>query len=555
MSERQTSATATNERATSARRGRSTGAHVLALLCARVAAASVSAMIGLVVPRALGVVDSAHYGIAVGIAMMFVVLSDMGFTTSLSRALVERRVDAHLLRRIALLRLLMAVGAGALLAGFGLVTQAGVISGARASDGLVPSYFMLAGGLVVASSMSGMAAGLLPTMRRVRALLLITIVQPLLEFAGILVAVWLGAGAHGIIIASTCAAALAGGAGLAVALVGVRERGDVEVGIDRATARSIAAYGWPMFLVSVSFTLFGQIDQLVIYFLRGPEEAAQYIWNWRLITLMHMPGLAAASIVAPRLAGGNQQAARRLYARWMRILGVAYLGVAGIALAVSPWLVPVALGERYRSSWTLFCALGVYAVLLGVAPLATMAANFLGGARRRVRLGALTIALNAIIDFALVPTMGVYGAAIGTSVAFTWYVVAHAALSWRLLGGGVGAPARVGTTVAALRRGAPAMMIVLLSLALGCATASSLGVLADRWIPGFAGSAVGALGGGVVGATLYAFAALRGLRIAGIDLVADARADDGDPADDESRGSEDSRYASDNHESHDRGAA
>lgn len=427
--------------------------HVALLVGARVVAGLVGAITGIVVPRALGVEQYGHYGLAVGIAGMLVVLSDLGLTTSLARVLAEGSGGLALAGRVLALRFASAVAAGAVLVGVGVAMRGGVIGVAHGDGGgrVLGGFLALCGALVLANGMLGVAVGLLPTLRRMRALLALTVVQPVLELVGVVLALTGGLGGAGVVGASTAAALVTGTVGLVVVAVALGQRsartaaasvdgpapaaghGASAIGAT-ATVGTVAAYGRLVFLVAIAYALFGVVDQAVIYVIRGPQEAGGYIAAWRLATLLHLPGLAAATIVAPRLVGGGPQR-RAMYARWLALLCAFYVGAVAIAATLAPVLVPFALGEGYRPFALVFVVLAPYALLLGIAPHVTMAANFLGGAAERVRLGAATVALNVALDLALVPSLGAVGAAISSGIAFAMYVGAHAVLSWRLLGG------------------------------------------------------------------------------------------------------------------------
>jgi peptidoglycan biosynthesis protein MviN/MurJ (putative lipid II flippase) len=63
-----------------------------------------------------------------------------------------------------------------------------------------------------------------------------------------------------------------------------------------------------------------------------------------------------------------------------------------------------------------------------------MSANYLGGARRRVRLSIATILANIVLAIVLVPLFGAIGAAVAATAAFVWYVGSHYDLTVKLLG-------------------------------------------------------------------------------------------------------------------------
>ena len=91
-------------------------------------------------------------------------------------------------------------------------------------------------------------------------------------------------------------------------------------------------------------------------------------------------------------------------------------------------------GEEFAESGDVLRWLAPFVFLSGLAPLVSLGANYLGLARRRAPIAIAAVALNIVVDLALIPTIGVIGAAIGTSLAYAVYVPAHVWLCWRELG-------------------------------------------------------------------------------------------------------------------------
>ena len=408
---------------------RSIATHAAGLVAARVTAAAMSAATVFLVVRVLPKSTYGDYGIIVGIVGMVVVLSDLGLTTALARYIAQGAVPRHVLVRVLLARACVALVAAAGFAGVGLAMARGMDIGPMGSN-ISPGMLYAAAGLCLAQSMFSIVSGLLPTLRRIGALMALTISQTALEFAAVVAVASLSLGASAIVVASTVAAAIGALVGVTVVVRSTPRLNATAA----ASVRTIATYSRPMFLVALCFAAFGLVDQLFIWVLHGSEAAAAYIANWKLITLLHLPGLAVATVIAPRLAGGGPER-RAMYLRWLGVMALGYVGVIAVCATLATPIVTLALGEAYASNAGVFAALGVYALLLGIAPHVTMAANFLGGARKRVRLSVVTIALNVVLDLLLVPTYGAYGAAVATSIAFSWYVGAHVVLSYRLLGG------------------------------------------------------------------------------------------------------------------------
>jgi O-antigen/teichoic acid export membrane protein len=88
-------------------------------------------------------------------------------------------------------------------------------------------------------------------------------------------------------------------------------------------------------------------------------------------------------------------------------------------------IVDLLLGSGYAKSADVLQALTPYIFLVGIAPVVSLAANYLGIARRRIPITLATVAMNVVIDIILIPRIGIVGGAIGTDIAYTFYVVGH----------------------------------------------------------------------------------------------------------------------------------
>ena len=110
---------------------------------------------------------------------------------------------------------------------------------------------------------------------------------------------------------------------------------------------------------------------------------------------------------------------------------------AALLAPIVVWGGPIAellFGEEFAESGDVLRWLAPFVFLSGLAPLVSLGANYLGLARRRAPIAIAAVALNIVVDLALIPTIGVIGAAIGTSLAYAVYVPAHVWLCWRELG-------------------------------------------------------------------------------------------------------------------------
>jgi colanic acid biosynthesis glycosyl transferase WcaI len=438
----------------------------LTFMAARMVAAALTAATALLVASSLGKSAYGTFASVTAIAGALVVGADLGLTSSVARFIAQRRADRGLVVRVIMVRAALAAGAAGLLAIYGLAAHAGTL-------------IYLGGALVVANSFTALLGGLLPVLRSLRTLMLLTVAQPLLELAGVATVLALALGAEAVMGVLVAAAAVTAAVGVPIVVRRSPSSADV------VSLRRVARYGAALAVVWVSMALFGVVDLLAIGYFHGSAAVAPYALALKLIAVIQLPGLAIAIAVAPRLADGGV-ASLRLFEGWLGALVAAYAGLVTIAGVLAPQAF-AAIGARYRGDSSVFLALVPYALLAGIAPLASMGANFLGGARRRVRLALVTLAVNVALDLLLVPPLGAYGAAVATTVAFGWYVGGHLQLTYALLDGRPGlarALARVPRVCAAVVLAGVAARLVAASLddrpwlALAVAGAGALAVYA-----------------------------------------------------------------------------
>ena len=381
----------------------------------------------MLVAAALVPSDYGAYALAAGIAGVLSATLDFGMSSALSRYIAQGRGAPRLVASVVLLR------TGLLLIGAVIVAAIG-----RSIDGdeyPVAALLPAAGVLIVVQGAVAMLYGTLPAMRRVRLLLTITVVQPFVELGAV---VWIVIVADGdavdVLLAAAIAAAVSsviGYASLVARRDGMRLRlpGDVER--ETATLADVLHYGRQLFLVSLLVLVFGQVDQFVIAFFHSAADVAPYALALKLQAFVIAPAITATAIIAPRIAGAGS-AALVMYRQWLAFFVVLYLG-AGVVLAVLARDLFTTINPEYADDWGVLVALVPFMVLTSLATLPSVTLNQVGHAGSRLHIAAITLALNIGIDLALVPPFGAYGAAVATTAAFGYYVLAHHRLVDRVL--------------------------------------------------------------------------------------------------------------------------
>jgi hypothetical protein len=207
---------------------------------------------------------------------------------------------------------------------------------------------------------------------------------------------------------------------------------------EHATLRTVRDYGLRIFVVSLLIAVIGQIDQFVIGLFHPLAEVAPYALAIKLQALIAAPAITVAAIVAPRIAAAGPDALR-LYLQWLAFLVAVGLGAVTILAVLSPEAFG-AIGEQYRNDSSLLVAMGPFLLLSALAPLPSIALNQTGHAGQRLRVAAITLGINLVLDLALVPPFGAWGAVVGTTVAFAYYFVRHHLLLERALREGLHHP-------------------------------------------------------------------------------------------------------------------
>lgn len=199
-----------------------------------------------------------------------------------------------------------------------------------------------------------------------------------------------------------------------------------------ALARPLAVYGAAQIAALTPAALNEQLDQLVLSQTVPPADLGRYAIAVSL-TLLPLSAVSAIGYVAfPRLASERQvTAATRRLQRLAILCSAGLTGAMLLPLAVTaPWLVPLVFGPAYRGAVPLIWILAPGTVFLNSGQ---VIGNILRG-RSHPAVVAWAQGLAALFTigllFALLPFLGVYAAALASTIA---YGVTTAVMLHRLL--------------------------------------------------------------------------------------------------------------------------
>jgi O-antigen/teichoic acid export membrane protein len=184
--------------------------------------------------------------------------------------------------------------------------------------------------------------------------------------------------------------------------------------------RPLAAYGIAQIAALTPAALNAQLDQLVLSQTVAPADLGRYAVAASL-TSLPLPLVAAIGNVAfPRLAA--QQVVTDATRRMQRHAIVASAGIAAAVLVplavVAYWLIPFLFGADYRGAVPLLWILTPGAVFLACGQ---VAGDLLRGRNHPAAVAwaqGLAAIFTVVMLIALLPIIGVYGAAIASTVAY-----------------------------------------------------------------------------------------------------------------------------------------
>jgi O-antigen/teichoic acid export membrane protein len=382
--------------------------------------------------RALGPAGYGLFALALALGGLVAIPAELGISHSASRFVAEARSDRRAAARVASDALVLKVAASAATS-LALFAAAGWIAEGYGEPGLT---WPLRGAAIAlfGQSVMSLARFLFVALARISVTFRLVLTESAVETAATVGLVLLGTGAVGAAFGRAIGYFVGAAMGIAL-LATLLGRGSLAFGGFRwSRARRIARYAGALALVDGAFVVFGYVDALVIGAFLGAGAVGVYTAPLRFIVFLQYPGLAIANAVAPRLArGGTERPALAAFASATRYLLVLQ------ALLIAPlvvWAGPITsllLGSGYEGAAPVLRALTPFVFLSSVAPLVSLTANYIGEARRRIPVAFATLVVDVALALALVPTIGIVGAAIATDVAYALYVPAHLWICWRLL--------------------------------------------------------------------------------------------------------------------------
>lgn len=185
---------------------------------------------------------------------------------------------------------------------------------------------------------------------------------------------------------------------------------------DLRLLRRMISYGLKFHISILAGAIIFRADLLIVNLFRGPSEAGVYsVATQFSMLLMLLPGVIA-TLLFPRVTA-EQDARGETTSVVTRHTALIMLACCLAAVPVS-FLLPLVYGRAFSDATTLLLILlpGVY--LVGLESVLVQHFNALGLPRRIPVYWLVTLVVNLVLVFGLVPRLGAYGAAIASTLSY-----------------------------------------------------------------------------------------------------------------------------------------
>jgi len=319
----------------------------------------------------------------------------------------------------------------------GLVLGAGTMLsvGELAFPGIPQNVLLFALLIYPASLMTGIITGLFQALQDFRTYNIIVLIQPIFSFAGVFL-LWqlnqIAISAVLLIVALSYYCTLV----IALALLGKRIPLAV-VGVARLEYLGPAiSYGMKAHLSNIISFLNYRLDLFLVNLFAGPMAAGVYTVAVRLAEQLWMISQAVSIVIFPRLSAmENDEDSRRKFTPLMAriVLWITFASAGFLAVIAGP-LILLLFGQDFGNAEAALLVLLPGIVVLSIGRVVANDFASRGWVGINMWLAGIAMLTNAIANLILIPSYGIIGAALGTTIAYVVSVLVRLLLQQKLSG-------------------------------------------------------------------------------------------------------------------------
>lgn len=212
----------------------------------------------------------------------------------------------------------------------------------------------------------------------------------------------------------------------------VRRRLTEKVTVSWTVFKRTAAYGVKVWGAALGGFLIVRSDLFVLGYMRGDADVGVYSVAAAIANALLLLPIAVSQVLFPRLSANRDDRDRAAATRKvLLVVGLAMLPLVGGAIALASPAIEIAFGDEFAA------AAGPTRILaLSVIPLALVTVLMQLQAARGlpwivVWIWAAAVVLNIGLNIALIPSLGIEGAAWASLISYGAAAAAHGTAAWR----------------------------------------------------------------------------------------------------------------------------
>lgn len=202
-------------------------------------------------------------------------------------------------------------------------------------------------------------------------------------------------------------------------------RGDIGWRFSRERLRSLAAFGLPLVPAGAALWGMGFIDRVILGELDGLASVGEYAVGTRFASVLMFVIGAFGTAYVPFLFSTHAESPERERALRAGILTYASVVFTAIALGLALFAREIAsiVAPDYDDAYTIVGILSLGVAAFGLTPITSAGISIARQTKYAMRYTGLALIASAGLCFALIPSIGLPGAAIGTATGYIMLAV------------------------------------------------------------------------------------------------------------------------------------
>ncbi|QSW99415.1 flippase [Haloterrigena alkaliphila] len=240
------------------------------------------------------------------------------------------------------------------------------------------------------------------------------------------------------------------------------------VATDGAVRMDILRYNLPLSVTRLSAEVDGHLDVILVGFFTNPTQVAFYTIGKQISQFTRVPAASIGFALSPSYGAetskGRTEAATSVYQESLvKTLSLYVPACVGILVVADPAIVTV-FGDGYAGAVLVVQVLALFVLFEALENISGPALDYLGRARARAVLKAVTSIGNVALNVLLIPQFGAVGAAVATVITYGTYAILSVGIVYTELPFDARTVGRCIATAAGISVGMAAVVVALLGV-------------------------------------------------------------------------------------------